>query len=187
MVFPASSPAEWLFGGNVANEYIRDAPDLLRTFLKPDATANKASEKRPQQSEAAPEYLHVFTLLSKSADSSNDSILKDLQEQLSAAEKFLTEKTSYTAQRGYKRCELMTRDGVNGQLEKLAARIEEKKSDTVRRSYEERLDVFNIADTLFQLFFPLTFHGPTTGKYWGALSKLMEVRFPGQFFLFALN
>ncbi|PNP48191.1 hypothetical protein THARTR1_10332 [Trichoderma harzianum] len=159
----------------VANEYIRDAPDLLRTFLKPDTTANKASEKRPEQPAAAPEYLHVFTLLSKSADSSNDSILKDLQEQLSAAEKFLAEKTSYTAQRGYKRCELMTRDGVNGQLERLAARIEEKKSDTVRRSYEERLDVFNMADTLFQLFFPLTFHGPTTGKYWGALSKLMEM------------
>ncbi|KAL7957117.1 hypothetical protein V8C34DRAFT_286828 [Trichoderma compactum] len=154
---------------------IADAPDLPRTFLKPDATVNKASEKRPEQSAAAPEYLHAFTLLSKSADSSNDSIIKDLQEHLSAAEKFLTEKTSYTAQRGYKRCELMTRDGVNGQLEKLAARIEEKKSDTVRRSYEERLDVFNMADTLFQLFFPLTFHGPTTGKYWGALSKLMEM------------
>ncbi|KAL7904353.1 hypothetical protein GGI35DRAFT_200406 [Trichoderma velutinum] len=154
---------------------IADAPDLLRTFLKPDVTANKASEKRPEQPAAASEYLHVFTLLSKGADSSNDSILKDLQEQLSAAEKFLTEKTSYTAQSGYKRCELMTRDGVNKQLEKLAARIEEKKSDTVRRSYEERLDVFNMADTLFQLFFPLTFHGPTTGKYWGALSKLMEM------------
>ncbi|KAK4077895.1 uncharacterized protein Triagg1_3589 [Trichoderma aggressivum f. europaeum] len=154
---------------------IADAPDLLRTFLKPDATSNKASEKRPQHSAAAPEYLHVFTLLSKSADSSSDSVLKDLQEQLSAAEKFMTEKTSYTAQRGYKRCELMTRDGVNGQLEKLAARIEEKKSDTVRRSYEERLDVFNMAGTLFQLFFPLSFHGPTTGKYWGALSKLMEM------------
>lgn len=175
MVFPASSLAEWLFGGNMANEYIRDVPDLLRTFLKSDATANKASEKRPEQSATAPEYLHVFTLLSKSADSSNDSILKDLQGQLSAAEKFLTEKTSYTAQREYKKCELMTRDGVNEQLEKLGARIEEKKSDKVRRSYEERLDVFNTADTLFQLFFPLTFHGPTTGKYWGALSKKMQM------------
>lgn len=154
---------------------IADVPDLLRTFLKSDATANKASEKRPEQSATAPEYLHVFTLLSKSADSSNDSILKDLQGQLSAAEKFLTEKTSYTAQREYKKCELMTRDGVNEQLEKLGARIEEKKSDKVRRSYEERLDVFNTADTLFQLFFPLTFHGPTTGKYWGALSKKMQM------------
>ncbi|KAJ4855539.1 corA-like mg2+ transporter protein domain-containing protein [Trichoderma breve] len=154
---------------------IADAPDLLRTFLKQDATANKASQKCPEQSAAAPESLHVFTLLSKSADSSNDSILKDLQEQLSAAEKFLTEKTSYTAQREYKRCELMTRDGVNEQLEKLGTRIEEKKSDKVRRSYEERLDVFNIADTLFQLFFPLTFHGPTTGKYWGALSNKMRM------------
>ncbi|EHK21542.1 uncharacterized protein TRIVIDRAFT_209419 [Trichoderma virens Gv29-8] len=154
---------------------VRDAPDMVRTFLKPDAVANKASEKRPEQSAATPEYLHVFTLLSKNAESSGDSILQDLREQLSAAEKFLTEKTSYTAQRGYKRCELMTKDGAQEQLEKLAVRVEEKKSDTIRRSYDERLDVFNMADTLFQLFFPLTFHGPTTGKYWGALSKLMHI------------
>ena len=101
--------------------------------------------------------------------------MQDLQEQLLAAEKFLTEKTSYTAQRGYKNCELMTRDGVKEQVEKLAARVEEKRTDTARRSYDERLEVFNMAETLFQLFFPLTFHGPTTGKYWGALRKLMEV------------
>ncbi|UKZ79218.1 hypothetical protein TrVFT333_006968 [Trichoderma virens FT-333] len=167
--------AEGLRGDVRLRLKIADAPDMVRTFLKPDAVANKASEKRPEQSAATLEYLHVFTLLSKNAESSGDSILQDLREQLSAAEKFLTEKTSYTAQRGYKRCELMTKDGVQEQLEKLAVRVEEKKSDTIRRSYDERLDVFNMADTLFQLFFPLTFHGPTTGKYWGALSKLMHI------------
>ncbi|UKZ53418.1 hypothetical protein TrVGV298_007210 [Trichoderma virens] len=167
--------AEGLRGDVRLRLKIADAPDMVRTFLKPDAVANKASEKRPEQSAATPEYLHVFTLLSKNAESSGDSILQDLREQLSAAEKFLTEKTSYTAQRGYKRCELMTKDGAQEQLEKLAVRVEEKKSDTIRRSYDERLDVFNMADTLFQLFFPLTFHGPTTGKYWGALSKLMHI------------
>lgn len=160
----------------MANELIRDAPDIPRVFLKPDTMANKASEKRSEQSAAPPEYLHVFTLLPKSAETSSDAILQGLHEQLSAAEKFLTEKTSYSAQRGYKRCELMTRDGVREHLEKLAARVEEKRSDTARRSYEERLDVFDKAEMLFQLFFPLTFHGPTTGKYWGALSKLMIVR-----------
>ncbi|KAL7946702.1 hypothetical protein V8C42DRAFT_352261 [Trichoderma barbatum] len=159
----------------VANDSTRDTPDLLPAFLKPDTMANKASEKRPEQLTASLEYLHVFTLLPKSAGSSSDSILQDLHEQLSAAEKFLTEKTSYSAQRGYKRCELMTRDEVHEQLEKLAARVEQKRSDTARHSYDERLGVFNMADTLFQLFFPLTFHGPTTGKYWGALSKLMEI------------
>ncbi|KAL7928096.1 hypothetical protein V8C35DRAFT_318940 [Trichoderma chlorosporum] len=154
---------------------ITDAPEMLPAFLKPDLLASKASEKRPEQSAAPMEYLHVFTLLSKKAAPSSDSVMQDLRGQLSAAEKFLTEKTSYTAQRGYKRCELMTRDGVKEQLEKLAAHVEEKRIDTARRSYDERLDVFVMAEMLFQLFFPLAFHGPTTGKYWGALSKLMEM------------
>ncbi|RFU72016.1 mg2+ transporter [Trichoderma arundinaceum] len=158
-----------------ANEFIRDVPDVPRVFLKPDTIANKASKGRLEQSETPVEYLHVFTLLSKSAESSHDAILQDLHEQLSAAEKFLTEQTSYSAQRGYKKCELMTREGVHEYLTKLATRVEEKASDAVRRSYDERIDIFNMADMLFQLFFPITFQGPTTGKYWGALSKLMKI------------
>jgi hypothetical protein len=149
-------------------------------FLKPDIATKKASTKQPEQAGGPtgdpPEYLHVFTLLPKSAESSSDTVLKGLHEQLSAAEKFLTEQTSYSAQRGYKTCGLMAREGVNDYLSSLAARIDEKTNDTVRRSYDERIDVFNMADMLFQLFFPLSFHGPTTGKYWGALNKLVKVR-----------
>lgn len=149
---------------------------MLRPSVKSNVVGFKASEKCHKGSAVASEFLHVFTLLSKSAEASDDDILQDLQEQLSAAERFLTEKTSYSAQRGYKRCELKTRDGLREHLEKLAARVDEKKSDTARRSYDDCLAIFNMADMLFQTFFPLTFQGSTTGKYWGALSKLMKVR-----------
>lgn len=159
-----------------ANEFFRDTPDVPRVFLKPDAMVERASKKRSQQPGAPLEYLHVLTLFPKSAELSSDAILKDLYEQLSAAEKFLTEQTSYTAQKGYKKCELMTRDGVSEYLTKLEARVDKKADDAIRRSYDERIDIFNMADMLFQLFFPLTFQGPTTGKYWGALSQLMKVR-----------
>ncbi|KAH8121649.1 hypothetical protein LI328DRAFT_158084 [Trichoderma asperelloides] len=154
---------------------LKIAPESPRVFLKPNTSTKTASAKSPEQTEDLPEYLHVFTLLPKSAESSGDTILKELYEQLSAAEKFLTEQTSYSAQRGYKQCRLMARDGVNEYLTNLAPRIDEKANDTLRRLYEERIDVFNMADMLFQLFFPLTFHGPTTGKYWGALNKLMKM------------
>lgn len=70
----------------------------------------------------------------------------------------------------------MARNGVDEYLTNLAPRVDEKANDTLRRLYEERMDVFNMADMLFQLFFPLTFHGPTTGKYWGALNRLMKAR-----------
>ncbi|KAH0491436.1 hypothetical protein TgHK011_002869 [Trichoderma gracile] len=154
---------------------LADAPDMLRSLVKSDLGGFKASEKCPQRSAVASEFLHVFTLLTKNAEASGDGMLQDLQEQLSAAEKFLTEKTSYSAQRGYKRCELKTRDGLREHLEKLAVRVDEKKSDTARRSYDECLAIFNMADMLFQTFFPLSFQGSTTGKYWGALSKLMKI------------
>ncbi|UKZ62641.1 uncharacterized protein TrAtP1_003881 [Trichoderma atroviride] len=152
-----------------------DSPESPRVFLKPNTSAKTTPTKCPEQAEDLPEYLHVFTLLPKSAESSGDTILAELHEQLSAAEKFLTEQTSYSAQRGYKRCGLMARDGVNEYLTNLAPRIDEKSNDTLRLLYEERIDVFNMADMLFQLFFPLTFHGPTTGKYWGALNKLIKM------------
>ncbi|KAH6608778.1 mg2+ transporter [Trichoderma cornu-damae] len=167
--------AEGLKGDVMLKLKIEDVPDVPRVFPKPDAAVNEVPEKRLEQSEAPLEYLHVFTLLPKSAESSGDAVLKDLREQLSAAEKFMTEQTSYSAQRGYKKCGLMTRDGVHEYLIKLAARVEERAIDAVRRSYDERIDVFNMADMLFQLFFPLTFQGPTTGKYWGALSKLIKM------------
>ncbi|EGR51556.1 uncharacterized protein TRIREDRAFT_45688, partial [Trichoderma reesei QM6a] len=154
---------------------LADTPDMLRPSVKSNVVGFKASEKCHKGSAVASEFLHVFTLLSKSAEASDDDILQDLQEQLSAAERFLTEKTSYSAQRGYKRCELKTRDGLREHLEKLAARVDEKKSDTARRSYDDCLAIFNMADMLFQTFFPLTFQGSTTGKYWGALSKLMKI------------
>ncbi|OTA02808.1 hypothetical protein A9Z42_0032410 [Trichoderma parareesei] len=154
---------------------LADTPDMLRPSVKSNVVGYKASEKCHKGSAVASEYLHVFTLLSKSAEASDDGILQDLQEQLSAAERFLTEKTSYSAQRGYRRCELETRDGLREHLERLAARVDEKKSDIARRSYDDCLAIFNMADMLFQTFFPLTFQGSTTGKYWGALSKLMKI------------
>lgn len=157
---------------------LADTPDMLRTLVTSDCVGFKASgkpEKGPERSTDASRYLHVFTLLSKSAESSGDVILRDLQEQLSAAERFLTEKTSYSAQRQYKRCEVTTRDGVQEHLKQLAARVDEKQSDTARRSYDDCLAVFTMADMLFQTFFPVTFEGSTTGKYWGSLSKLMNI------------
>ncbi|KAL6854604.1 hypothetical protein J3F83DRAFT_475899 [Trichoderma novae-zelandiae] len=168
--------AEGLKGDVKLEMKLADTPDMLRALLKPDFVGYKASEKRPERSATPSEYLHVFTLLSKRVASSGDAILQDLHEQLSAAERFLTEKTSYSAQIGYKQCELMTRDGLHEYLEQLAARVDERESDTARRSYDDRLAVFHMSDMLFQTFFPLTLHNlPTTSKFWGALSKLMKL------------
>lgn len=103
-------------------------------------------------------------------------MLENLNVQLEAAEKFLTEQNSYAGQRAYKGCGHATRGEVYSHLADQAADVEAKASDTVRRSYEDRIDVFNTADNLFQLFFPKDFGGPTTDKFWGSVKSAVTVR-----------
>lgn len=53
--------------------------------------------------------------------------------------------------------------------------VEAKASDSMRRAYEERVDLFASADALFQLFFPKAFDGPTIGQYWASVKALVAV------------
>ncbi|KFG86985.1 putative Mg2+ transporter [Metarhizium anisopliae] len=53
--------------------------------------------------------------------------------------------------------------------------VEEKASDNIRLMHEERIDIFNAADDILRLFFPLTFDGPTIHKYWGAVKSLLKI------------
>jgi hypothetical protein len=47
-----------------------------------------------------------------------------------------------------------------------------------RKDYETRVDLFNLADTIFRCFFPPETEVPTCSKFWGAIEVLVaqEVR-----------
>lgn len=130
--------------------------------------------KKPQ------EYLHVLTLrpaeARHSAKDAAEKATEFLKEQLTSAEKFLTGQTSYADQRAYKSCVNAAREDVYNFLVKQASQVEEKANDNIRIMHEERIDIFNAADDTFKLFFPTTFDGPTTTKYWGAVKSLIKVR-----------
>ncbi|KAK5990918.1 hypothetical protein PT974_09193 [Cladobotryum mycophilum] len=155
---------------------IIDSIDPPRAFSKPKNPEYLTTQDDPNQSKQMPEYLHVLTLLPGELESpSPDGLLKHLDEQLTAADRFLTEQTSYSAQRGYKECDGATRTDVYTRLSQLAGQVEERGSDEVRLAYDLRIELFNAADTLFQFFFPVKFQGPTTGKFWGSLKKLVKI------------
>jgi len=49
------------------------------------------------------------------------------------------------------------------------------KDHKVRQTYETKVEVVNAAELLFQFFLPSRFEGPTVGKYWGALDRVLKV------------
>lgn len=124
------------------------------------------------------EKLHVLALPPKGQNySSSDVALKNLDEQLTAAEKFMTEKTSFSTQKGYKNCGLVRREEVSAHLSLLAAAAEKLEDDQVRSHYETQTKLFNVADTVYQTFLPASFKGPTSATFWGAVDTLIRVSY----------
>jgi hypothetical protein len=143
--------------------------------VTPDDVKDKDStpHKKPRG------YLHVLALQPAKARSGAkydaDEALAVLKDQLALAEKFLTGQTSYADQRAYKGCGDAKRDDVYYFLVNQATQVKEKADDNIRIMHEERIDIFNAAEDIFKLFFPTTFDGPTTSKYWGAVKMFLKV------------
>ncbi|KAM4059652.1 corA-like Mg2+ transporter protein [Hirsutella rhossiliensis] len=156
-------------------------PEPPKATLKPeDAPQAAAKDVQDDAAGQAPEYLHVLTL--RPADStppadpgaaSSAAELEALNKQLEAAERFLLGKTSYAQQRAYRSCRGATRADVRAYLADRGDEVEAKASDSMRRAYEERVNIFHAADALFQLFFPRGFDGPTTSQYWASVKSLV--------------
>lgn len=100
-----------------------------------------------------------------------------LEAQLEAAEKFITAETTYSNRKTYKSCKESTKMECYLYLAGLADRVEAQGSDQVRRAYEEKIDIFNAADVIYNFFLPANFEGPMAGKFWGALRTMLEVSY----------
>ena len=101
----------------------------------------------------------------------------DLASQLAFVEKFLQEQTPYATQTAYESCRETTRDKIVTLLAAESTRVEEQKDDDLRRRHDRDLALFNMADSLFQLFLPADFEAPTVSKFWGAVMDFCTVRF----------
>ncbi|TDZ13014.1 hypothetical protein C8035_v000464 [Colletotrichum spinosum] len=102
-----------------------------------------------------------------------------LQKQLSGVEEFLTAETNGSDRRAYLDADMSTREAVYEYLAQHGASLQESKNKPwKKRDYEERVDVFNAADTIFRFFLPPLFDGPTTDKYWGAIMSLVWLPLP---------
>ncbi|KAF7560841.1 hypothetical protein G7046_g3306 [Stylonectria norvegica] len=152
-----------------------DAP--VRAVLRPlkDKTATQAGKGKPGGS---PEEIHVLALMpenSKGEKPTPDAALEDLKARLQAAETFLLEETSFSNRKAYRNASESTRHETYGYLGDLAIQVEANGADSIRRSYEERIDIFNAADMVHGVFLPNAFDDPTSRKFWGAIRALVNL------------
>lgn len=133
----------------------------------------------------ADESFHVLALcqsgsvhLKKSSDDDNDDdddAWDNLKVQLQEADNFLTHQTAFTDRKTFKACEGSSRSEVYTMLANMATQVDENGADEMRRLYEERIDVYNAASILYDLFLPKDLKDPTSKKYWGAVKEMARV------------
>lgn len=126
---------------------------------------------------APSEALHVLPLANPAmaTETNPDVVVRDFDAQLKSAEEFITKEATYTTQLCYTASSTSTRDEVIAKLAIQSIEVDDLKDDEEKRRYEERLEVANALDAIFELFLPVTCKGPTTGKYWGALVDILGV------------
>ncbi|KLO86143.1 uncharacterized protein Y057_14060 [Fusarium fujikuroi] len=147
-----------------------------RAILRPDPqvlTSTHGGKGKP----GTQEFAHMLSLATWDGRGPQIQVtgFKLLEAQLDAAETFLTCDTTYTDRKAYKTCKEASRKECYDYLVELSGRIEEAESDSLRRAYEERVDIFNAVDIVYSFFLPMNFQGPMVGKFWGAVRSITEL------------
>lgn len=85
--------------------------------------------------------------------------------------------TKPTDKIAYRDCPKANRRSLFEYLQQEGLRIEEQSAEDRRRKqqYEQRVDILNAADTVFQFYLPIGVYAPTATRYWGAVRALIQV------------
>jgi hypothetical protein len=96
-----------------------------------------------------------------------------LQEDLEEMNHFLGRQINRDERRTYQACPQRKRQEI---LDVLAVgTVDAGSSEKSRKAHQRKIDLFDVAESVFQVFLPLHFDGPTVGKFWGALHRLLTV------------
>lgn len=102
---------------------------------------------------------------------------EDLYADLEEMDRFLAQKTGLIERLAYKECRPRTRSEVYDLIFKEGKDItgSKTKDEKKRKDYENKVEIVNKTESLFQFFLPCKFEGPTVGKFWGAVYQLLVV------------
>lgn len=124
------------------------------------------------------EYLHVLNLPSEAQKRTRKVNLKSLESELEAAEKFLAIDAAYSDGHVYRNLKESSRQECYNHLAALSDTMSDSENNDDKAAYDEAVDIFNVADILFNLFLPDDFSGPTSTKFWGAVWAIVHVSLP---------
>lgn len=100
-----------------------------------------------------------------------------LRADLKEMERFLKRETSFEERLIYNDCPQYSRHDVYMLLKNEGKTIAAatQKDPKRAKNYEDKVEIFNKAEALFQFFLPPQFEGRTVNKYWGAVYRLLVV------------
>ncbi|KAH7171172.1 hypothetical protein EDB81DRAFT_851830 [Dactylonectria macrodidyma] len=149
---------------------------LTTAVLEPDNQSDRSPQAARKETETD-DFAHLLMLPQanrKRTSTSTQSVA--VKAQLDSVDKFLTQSTSYSNRSAYKSCKSATRKECHEYLAGIASDVEANGTEEVRRAYEEKIDIFNTSKTLYRFFLPQDFEGPTSGKFWGAIRIMLELK-----------
>jgi hypothetical protein len=180
-------------------------PDNAKDPLAQPSTSNLKESDSRQHSDSATvsldpssdqtaEDFHVFTWLNLQATSKpqlGNVLLTvnelQLEEDLAEMDNFLSRQRSSNVRAAYLECPDRNRQELFNILaeERREIGVSDGKALKKLKKYEDRADLVNAAEMMFQFFLPSRSNGPTVGKYWGAVFRLIVVysRFARRFLL----
>ncbi|OIW34428.1 hypothetical protein CONLIGDRAFT_566188 [Coniochaeta ligniaria NRRL 30616] len=142
----------------------------------PNKGKQNAVAGNPLVSDPQDDKFHVFSWLESftaTGEASSQEQVESLRMQLQEMEDFLRNETNRLDRQAYESCPEATRLAALAYLEEQSAAV--KKNSHLKRDFEDRVDVLNAAEIVFRFFLPLESGGPTVGKFWGAIHRIVQV------------
>lgn len=159
------------------------ARDIAESLLNDDDEKPEAAEMKDE------DMFHVFSWMAAnsgpptrsgtSSSSATDDAAQDrLRIILQSADDVLSGKsgdTRFGESRVYRKAKGADRQYVFNLLRAVEAKLKDTRSKAAKDRFADRVDIFNAADIVYRFFFPATYEGPTTRKFWGAILKIIGV------------
>lgn len=161
------------------NEETKQTEESKHSRLAPDETA-KTKETAPDNWRPTPvteeDKFHVFSWLgSRMTSTEGEAQPNGLQAQLQEVHDFLTNETKPSDRNAYQTCPEATRLDIIKYLQQHRTWAVASKDRRRKQRVGDRIDIYNASELVFRFFVPLEFGGPTVGKFWGAVHRLVQV------------
>lgn len=109
-----------------------------------------------------------------------------LSEDLKLIDHFLSSKNTWNERVAYKECPRVPRATVYAFIEREIKAMEESTAESTgddqkvyerkQKFLEQRVDILNASESIFQFFMPPLYDGPTVSAFWGAALQILIVR-----------